>query len=173
MELTYKELTYKELTYKGLTYKRASLEDLELLTETRITVLRAANKLDNTVDMSVVKEQSRDYYRHSLADESHIAYLVCDGETFAGSGGISFFRVMPTFHNPDGHKAYIMNMYTSPEYRRMGIGYHTLKLLVDAAKEKGIWAVSLEATDMGRPLYEKFGFIRMEHEMELPRKSPL
>lgn len=173
MELTYKELTYKELTYKGLTYKRASLEDLELLTETRITVLRAANKLDETVDMSVVKEQSRDYYRHSLADESHIAYLVCDGKTFAGSGGISFFRVMPTFHNPDGRKAYIMNMYTSPEYRRMGIGYHTLKLLVDAAKEKGIPAISLEATDMGRPLYEKFGFVRMEHEMELPRTSPL
>lgn len=157
-----------ELTYKGVTYKRASLEDLELLTETRITVLRAANKLDDTVDMSVVKEQSRDYYRHSLADESHIAYLVYDGETFAGSGGISFFRVMPTFHNPDGRKAYIMNMYTRPEYRRKGIGRQTLGLLVAAAREKGITAISLEATDMGRPLYEKFGFVCMEHEMELP-----
>ncbi|MCB6609103.1 GNAT family N-acetyltransferase [[Clostridium] symbiosum] len=151
-----------------LTYKKASLEDLELLTETRITVLRAANKLDDTVDMNIVKEQSRDYYRHFLADESHIAYLVYDGETFAGSGGISFFRVMPTFHNPDGRKAYIMNMYTAPEYRRKGIGRQTLGLLVAAAREKGITAISLEATDMGRPLYEKFGFIGMEHEMELP-----
>lgn len=159
-----------ELTYKGVTYKRASLEDLELLTETRITVLRAANKLDDTVDMSVVKEQSRDYYRDSLADESHIAYLVYDGETFAGSGGISFFRVMPTFHNPDGRKAYIMNMYTRPEYRRKGIGRQTLGLLVAAAREKGIKAISLEATDMGRPLYEKFGFVCMEHEMELPEE---
>lgn len=157
-----------EITYKGVTFKRASLEDLELLTETRITVLRAANKLDDTVDMSVVKEQSRDYYRDSLADESHIAYLVYDGETFAGSGGISFFRVMPTFHNPDGRKAYIMNMYTRPEYRRKGIGRQTLGLLVAAAREKGITAISLEATDMGRPLYEKFGFVCMEHEMELP-----
>ncbi len=159
-----------EITYKGVTYKRASLEDLELLTETRITVLRAANKLDDTVDMSVVKEQSRDYYRDSLADESHIAYLVYDGETFAGSGGISFFRVMPTFHNPDGRKAYIMNMYTRPEYRRKGIGRQTLGLLVAAAREKGITAISLEATDMGRPLYEKFGFVCMEHEMELPEE---
>ena len=25
----------------------------------------------------------------------------------------------------------------------------------------------LEATDMGRPLYEKYGFIKMEDEMEL------
>lgn len=153
-----------------LTYKRASLEDLELLTKTRITVLRAANRLDDTVDMNIVEEQSRDYYRHSLADESHIAYLVYDGEIFAGSGGVSFFRVMPTFHNPDGRKAYIMNMYTSPEYRRKGIGRQTLSLLVSAAREKGISAISLEATDMGRPLYEKFGFACMEHEMELPEE---
>lgn len=33
---------------------------------------------------------------------------------------------------------------------------------------KGIRAVSLEATDMGRPLYEKYGFLSMEREMELP-----
>ena len=149
-------------------FEKVGMEKLEDLVKTRIQVLRAANKLDDTVDMNIVKEQSRDYYRHSLADESHIAYLVYDGETFAGSGGISFFRVMPTFHNPDGRKAYIMNMYTAPEYRRKGIGRQTLGLLVAAAREKGITAISLEATDMGRPLYEKFGFIGMEHEMELP-----
>ena len=28
--------------------------------------------------------------------------------------------------------------------------------------------ISLEATDMGRPLYEKYGFVKMNHEMELP-----
>ena len=34
------------------------------------------------------------------------------------------------------------------------------------AKEKGINAISLEATDMGRPLYEKYGFVNMKDEME-------
>ena len=34
------------------------------------------------------------------------------------------------------------------------------------AKDKGIFAISLEATDMGRPLYEKYGFVKMEYEME-------
>ena len=43
-----------------------------------------------------------------------------------------------------------------------------MKLLVVDAKEKGIKAISLEATDMGRPLYEKFGFVKMNDEMELP-----
>ena len=61
-----------------------------------------------------------------------------------------------------------MNLYTAPEYRRRGIAYTTLDLLVKEARSKGITAISLEATDMGRPLYEKYGFVRMNHEMELP-----
>lgn len=27
--------------------------------------------------------------------------------------------------------------------------------------------IALEATDMGRPLYEKYGFVKMEDEMEI------
>ena len=41
-------------------------------------------------------------------------------------------------------------------------------LLDYEAKRKGITSISLEATDMGRPLYEKFGFVKMNDEMELP-----
>lgn len=149
-------------------YKRATIEELELLTETRIEVLRAANQLPEDVDMTEVREQSYRYYKKALCDGTHIAYLIFKGEDFAGAGGVSFFRVMPTYHNPTGRKAYIMNMYTKPKYRRQGIAYKTLDLLVKEAKSRGITAISLEATDMGRPLYEKYGFVKMEHEMELP-----
>ena len=47
--------------------------------------------------------------------------VIFDGSRFVGTGGVSFFQVMPTYHNPSGKKAYIMNMYTIPEYRRNGI----------------------------------------------------
>lgn len=45
---------------------------------------------------------------------------------------------------------------------------NTLKLLVEDARSRGIDAISLEATQMGRPLYEKFGFVKMNDEMEYP-----
>ena len=155
---------------KALTYRKASIEDLELLTETRVEVLRAANCLSGDADMSEVREQSYRYYQRALCEGTHTAYLALDGEQFAGAGGVSYFQVMPTYRNPRGNKAYIMNMYTRPEYRRRGIAYHMLDLLVRDAADRGIDAISLEATRMGRSLYEKYGFTQMGDEMELRKK---
>lgn len=143
------------------------LKHLDELVRTRIIVLRAANKLSDDEDMSVVEEESYAYYRRALESGEHIAYLVYDNGKFIGAGGLSFYQVMPTYHNPTGKKAYIMNMYTASEYRRQGIAFHTLDLLVKDIRKQGVSQITLEATEMGRPLYEKYGFVKMEDEMEL------
>lgn len=148
-------------------YKRATPEDLDELVRTRIIVLRAANRLSGDADLSMVERESYAYYKRALETGEHIAYLVYDTDKFIGAGGVSFYQVMPTYHNHSGKKAYIMNMYTVPEYRRKGIAGHTLDLLVKEAKAQGVSQIALEATDVGRPLYEKYGFVKMENEMEL------
>lgn len=150
----------------NIIYKKATIEDIVLLTKTRIEVLRAANNLTSDIDMAEVERESYEYYRQAFHDDSHIAYLVFDDDKFVGAGGVSYYQVMPTYHNPSGKKAYIMNMYTKPLYRRNGIAIRTLALLVEDAKKRGITSISLEATEMGRPLYEKFGFVQMKNEME-------
>lgn len=148
-------------------YKKATIEDTDELVRTRITVFRAANKLSDDVDMSLVEKESYEYYKRALETGEHIGYLVYDNGTFIGAGGVSFYQVMPTYHNSTGKKAYIMNMYTAPEYRRQGIAFHTLDLLMNDAKKQGVLQIALEATDMGRPLYERYGFVKMEDKMEL------
>ena len=152
---------------RNLEYRKASTADIDLLTKTRIEVLLTANGLPGDTDMAEVEKQSHAYYERAIADKTHTAYLVFDRDQFVGAGGISYYQVMPTYHNPTGRKGYIMNMYTRPEYRRMGIAYHTLDLLIQDAGEKGVTFISLEATAEGRPLYEKYGFSAMTGEMEL------
>lgn len=152
---------------KNYEYKKATIADIDELVRTRIIVLRTANKLSNDVDMSLVEKESYEYYKNTLETGEHIGYLVYDNETFIGAGGVSFYQVMPTYHNPTGKKAYIMNMYTAPAYRRQGIAFHTLDLLVKVIRKQGVSQITLEATEMGRPLYEKYGFVKMEDEMEL------
>ena len=146
-------------------YKKATIADIDELVRTRMIVLRAVNKLSDDVDMSTVEKESCEYYKRALETGEHIAYLVYDDGTFIGAGGVSFYQVMPTYHNPTGKKAYIMNMYTAPEYRRQGIAYRTLDLLVKDVREQGVSQIALEATEMGQPLYEKYGCVKTEVEM--------
>lgn len=152
---------------ESLLYRRAGSHDRELLTRLRLEVLRAANGLEEDVDLSRTELESRRYYETCFLEDSHAAWLVFDGEEVVGTGAVSFYKVMPTYHNPSGKKAYIMNMYTRPDYRRRGIAYRVLELLTAEAEMRQIDAVTLEATAAGRPLYEAFGFTAMRDEMEL------
>lgn len=151
-----------------ITYRKATISDIDVLTKTRVEVLRAANRLPDGTDMDEVEKQSRAYYEKALRDGTHTAYLVFDQGRWVGAGGISYYQVMPTYHNLSGNKAYIMNMYTHPEYRRLEIASRMLDLLVEDAKSRQVAFISLEATAMGRPLYEKYGFVPINNEMILP-----
>lgn len=150
-----------------LVYYKAVPQDIESLVATRIEVLKAANKLRSDTEMKTVEEESEKYFRSGFESGSFEAYFVKDGDKIVGTGGVSFYQVMPTYHNSTGKKAYIMNMYTHPDYRRRGIACRVLDLLVEEIKKRGITVISLEATEMGRSLYEKYGFTAMPNEMEL------
>ena len=154
-----------------LTYKKMGVDDLDLLANVRAEVLRVANGLPEGTDMGAIRTRSYHYYERALREGTHTAILVFDGEEVVGAGGVSFYQVMPTWHDPSGCKAYIMNMYTRPDHRRRGIARRTLDLLVGECRARGVGFIALEATSMGRALYEKYGFVPMEHEMWLPEEG--
>jgi len=153
----------------NITYKKADESDIKVLIKTRIQVLRGVNKLSDHIDISLLEKESYTYYENCFKEDSHVAFLAFDGDIFVGSGGICFYKVMPSYHNLLGKKAYIMNIYTNPEYRRRGIARNVLDSLIKEANDRGIFDISLEATSMGRPLYEKYGFVSAESDMELPK----
>ena len=47
-------------------YKKATAEDIDELVRTRIIVLRAANKLSDDMDMSIVEQESCACYKRTL-----------------------------------------------------------------------------------------------------------
>lgn len=73
-------------------------------------LLRTVNRLTDDADMSEVEKEAYEYYYEALKDGSHTAYLAFDDEKAVGAGGVSYYRVMPTYCNKSGRKAYIMNM---------------------------------------------------------------
>lgn len=62
-----------------------------------------------------------------------------------------------TYLRPDG-VAWIGMVLTLPEFRGRGLARHLLTHLLHELDQRGIASIGLDATDMGRPLYESLGF---------------
>ena len=63
-----------------------------------------------------------------------------------------------SFRIPDGRSAFIMNMFTLPEYRKQGIASTLLNHLLEDGKQLGISFFELHATPDGQTVYIKQGF---------------
>jgi GNAT superfamily N-acetyltransferase len=68
---------------------------------------------------------------------------------------------------PNGREAYIMNMYTRPQWRGQGIATAIFRRLLEIARQKDCTRVALHALPPGRPIYEKEGFVVGDKEMRL------
>jgi GNAT superfamily N-acetyltransferase len=67
-------------------------------------------------------------------------------------------------------RGYILNVYTEPAYRKRGLARSLVQAIIEWCHAQGIYAISLHASDEGRPIYESLGFVQT-NEMRL-FKSP-
>ena len=136
-------------------YIRATKADIELLMDIRLEMLREVNNLPDSYkyDKEFIDECKK-YFEEG--DQTTI--LALDGKEVVGCASISYIWIMPTFSHPTGNRAHLMNVYTKPDYRRKGISKRMVEIIIDEAKENGVTEISLDSTEMGRPLYEALGF---------------
>ena len=145
----------------------ATNDDIELLMSSRLEMLKVVNNLPADYEYSeeIVRE-SRDYFLNG----DHITVLAVDDGEVIGCASMSFMWIMPTFSHPTGKRAHLMNGYTRSEYRRQGIARKMVNMLIDEPWKRGATEISLDATTMGRPLYESLGFTNSTEGMVLTRK---
>lgn len=140
-------------------YRIAGHNDIELLMKIRLEMLRVVNDLS---DEYRYDEQFVAYSRKYFEEGDQTTVIALDGDEVIGCASMSYIWIMPTFSHPSGKRAHLMNVYTRENHRRQGISKHMVSMLIDEAKEKGATEISLDATDMGRPLYESLGFVASE-----------
>ena len=145
----------------------AAKDDIELLMSSRLEMLKVVNNLPADYEYSeeIVRE-SRDYFLNG----DHITVLAIDDGKVIGCASMSFMWIMPTFSHPTGKRAHLMNVYTRSEYRRQGIARRMVEMLIDETWKRGATEISLDATTMGRPLYESMGFTNSTENMVLTKK---
>ena len=139
-----------------INYRIATKDDINLLMESRLEMLKVVNNLESDYQFSPdFVDNSRTYF--DSGDQTTV--LAFKDETVIGCASICYINVMPTFDHPNGNRAHLMNVYTNSQYRRQGIAYHMVNMLIHEAKERGITEISLDATLSGRALYKKCGFL--------------
>jgi GNAT superfamily N-acetyltransferase len=110
-----------------------------------------------------VKKQLIQYFEKSFITRTSIWYLAYYKNIAVGIGGVMIREQPANFINPGGLFGYIINMFTSADFRRRKISSSILDLLISAAQREGVTAFELHATKEGEYVYKQKGF-KIHHE---------
>ena len=146
-----------------LEYRKASIHDINMLVELRKKQL-ADEGMDQNID---IDSELFLFFKNKLDDGSLIQWLAEDKGKVIACGAVIIYDFPPSYVNKTGKRAYIANMYTNKQYRGQGIATKLLTRLVEEVKASGISKIWLGASEMGRPVYKKFGFRETDEYLEL------
>ena len=122
---------------------------------------------------SNINDQLQAYFEKQLTSNNYVQWLVEADEQIVATGAIQFISFPPSFANPTGVRGYICNMYTAAQYRKKGIAQQIVCKLIAEAKGRDVHHLFLIASEMGKPVYKKIGFVENESYMDylLPKES--
>ncbi len=136
----------------------AEQKDIDTVTELRMEYMYDAYDTVEEEQLRMARLNNISYLKQELNGTCFIA--------FAEENGIAvssvYMNIMQRAANLkllDGRYAEIYGVYTTPEYRGQGLATELMKLAMVRAKELGLSVITLEASSMGKGLYERLGFI--------------
>ena len=145
----------------------ATLDDVDELVRLRLDFLQEVGSLKDGVDVGELGAAMRDYFVRKLPSGEFLVWVAeSEGEIVATSG-VTIFERPPNGGNVAGLEAYLSNMYTLPSWRGKGIGTALIATVVAHLKATHVRRIWLHATDEGRPVYARAGFVPSETDMEL------
>lgn len=151
------------------TVRRATAADVEALTALRAEMFRAMT--GNDVD-GPWQDSARQWFAERL-DDPRCCFIVVEVEGEVVSGAIGIKRdTPPSPGNPSGGDVHINNVCTLPEHRGRAHASAALAEIMRWAGTTGIGRVELMATEDGRELYEREGFVLHDYpamRARLPR----
>lgn len=94
-----------------------------------------------------------------LASGEYTGWIIEHEGTPIAGAGIWWMQWPPHFLDPEPLRPYLLNVYVDPAYRGHGLARKLVELSIEAARHRGCKLLSLHASKMGKPIYEKMGFV--------------
>jgi ribosomal protein S18 acetylase RimI-like enzyme len=147
--------------------RKATAQDIDEIVRLRLELFKELGEVQSGHEEALVITATRKYLEEALLNNEFISYLALSNHHVVSISGMVLFKRPPYLDNLEGLEAYILNMYTIPQYRGKGLARKLLENCIEECKQIGVKRIWLHASDDGIPLYKNMGFTFKNSEMEL------
>ena len=139
---------------------KATLDDIDDLIRLRIDFLTMDQGRLSDQNEKDIRAQLKVYLAKHIPLEDFIAVIAKHPTGKIASAAFLIIQERPA--NPSfitGLTGTLLNVVTYPEFRRKGIASQVIGKIINEARQKGVSSIDLYATDDGKELYKKLGFV--------------
>ncbi len=152
----------------------ATPNDAPMLAKHRIEMFRDMGRIPDEATATELRAAAESMIGEWVAAGTYVGWLAepltRQGLVVGGAG----IQLRPMLPRPDparpgivsGPEAYVLNVFVERAWRRRGVATLLMDQVVSYAKERRLRVVTLHASDEGRILYERLGFVAT-NEMRL------
>ena len=102
------------------------------------------------------------WLRPRLADGRYFGVMAEESGAVVGGIGLTVLDFPPHWLHPEnGERGYILNVYVELSYRGQGLAKELVLRAEEEFRRRGVVFEVLHASAMGRPVYEKLGWMAM------------
>ncbi len=114
----------------------------------------------------ILRAKARARLKEWLDSGDYVGWLATPAdqpEIVVGGAGVQLQPILPRPVNPstvgEGRQGTVVNVFTEPQWRRRGIAGLLIKEIITWSKDEHLDRLLLHASDEGRSVYERLGFI--------------
>ncbi len=146
--------------------RKANMKDIDKLFDIRMEFVQLMGGQEYEIPDGF-KQDTYNFISLHVKNDTMVAWIAEEDGKIVSAAVVCYYQIIPTVSNTTGNTGYIQNVYTLPEYRGRGLASSLVKEIIQDAKNRGVRRLLLNATDMGKPIYEKIGFQNTVKEMIL------
>lgn len=136
----------------------ATLADAALIASHRRAMFAAMGGFDEST-LDTLARASEPWTDRMIEAGKYLGWIISDEERPVASAGLLILDWPPHPFDPTGEtRAYLLNVFVDPEYRRRGLARSLVEFCLSEAHRRNIRVVTLHASREGAPLYEQLGF---------------
>ena len=161
------------LRHESFAVREAKVADIPVLAHHRAAMFRDMGTLP-LHQMQSLERATASYLGEALPRGEYFAWVAEQSEgtsVIIGGAGVQLRPILPRPRSGTddlelGPEAIVLNVYVEPTWRRRGVAEALMRALLHELAARSVRRIVLHASDEGRRLYERLGFVAT-NEMRL------